>query len=83
MYVASPADLTLGALQNTLFLERTKTGGNLVLASPYYSQSAFFGVRFVNELPVVSDVQLYLDLSSSSSRGQEASEVILRNLLRL
>jgi hypothetical protein len=58
--------------------------GRLVLMKPYYRQSVWHGVRTVNDLPVVSDVQLVLDLWHYPLRGIEQAEHILatRNPVR-
>jgi hypothetical protein len=57
-------------------------GANLVVAEPYYRDSAFFGARQVDGLWIVSDLQLYLDLRRFPVRGREASERILERRLR-
>jgi hypothetical protein len=51
--------------------------GRLVLMKPYYKQSVWHGLRTVNDLPVVSDVQLVLDLWHYPLRGIEQAEHIL------
>lgn len=52
-------------------------GGRLVLMKPYYKHSVWRGVQTVNDLPVVSDVQLVLDLWNYPLRGIEQAEHIL------
>lgn len=51
--------------------------GRLVLMKPYYKDSAWHGLRTVNDLPVVSDTQLVLDLWHYPLRGIEQAEHIL------
>lgn len=51
--------------------------GRLVLMKPYYRHSVWHGVQTVNDLPVVSDVQLVLDLWNYPLRGIEQAEHIL------
>jgi hypothetical protein len=68
-------------LRATLHLERVAHGGNFHLLEPYYAVSAFCGQREVGGLPVVSDIQLYLDLVGFPVRGSESVEVLLRNRL--
>ncbi len=51
--------------------------GRLVLLKPYYKHSVWHGVRTANDLPVVSDVQLVLDLWNYPLRGIEQAEHIL------
>src|SRR5690348_4119236 len=48
--------------------------GRLVLLAPYYTASAWHGVRTIERLPVVSDLQLVLDLWHYPVRGREQAE---------
>jgi hypothetical protein len=41
----------------------------------------FVGARMRNDLPVVSPVQLYLDLINYPVRGKEAADVLARAVL--
>lgn len=63
----------------TLRLSEPATGGNFHVARPYYENGAFYQTRIVDGLPVVSDVQLYLDLFRFPSRGSEQAEKILEH----
>jgi len=53
-----------------------ETGANLSL---WISRGAwiFYGRRFVQDVPIVSPIQLYLDLRRSSARGEEAAQEVL------
>lgn len=51
--------------------------GRLVLMRPYYRDSVWHGSRVIDRLPVVSDVQLTLDLWHYPLRGREQAEHIL------
>jgi hypothetical protein len=42
----------------------------------------FQGARPIDDLPVVSPIQLYLDLRSFRGRGQEAAEQILEEVIK-
>ena len=64
-----------------LYLEPVSTGGNLLLLRPYYSTSAFFDLLRIDDFPVVSPLQLYLDLLEYPVRGREAADVLLRTQL--
>ena len=64
-----------------LYLEPVASGGNLQIMEPYYKKSAFFGVEMIEGLPVVSALQLYLDLYHYPARGREAAKVLLRSRL--
>lgn len=56
-------------------------GANLHLLQPYYRRSVFVGASMRNDLPVVSPVQLYLDLINYPVRGKEAADVLARTVL--
>lgn len=60
-----------------LGLEPVERGANLFLGEPYYQHSAFFGVREIDGLRVVSDLQLYLDLYRYPHRGPEQAQHLL------
>lgn len=54
--------------------------GKLVLMRPWYAQSAWVGMRTMDGLPVVSDLQLVLDLWHYPVRGREQAEMLLRRM---
>lgn len=64
-----------------LELEKVDRGGNLYLVWPYYKHGAFYGVREVNGVSVVSDIQLYIDLYNFPMRGREQAEHLMRKRL--
>jgi hypothetical protein len=51
--------------------------GRLVLLRPYYRDSVWHGVREIQGLPVVSDLQLALDLWHYPLRGREQAEHLI------
>lgn len=61
-----------------LGLEPADQGANIFLMSPYYKRSVFWGLRDIQGLPVVSDIQLYLDLLKYPLRGEEQAEYLYR-----
>ncbi|MHB8840476.1 MAG: type IV toxin-antitoxin system AbiEi family antitoxin [Candidatus Aquicultor sp.] len=63
-------------LVNLLGLRRVDRGSNFVILDPYYKQSVFYGKREESGLPVVSDLQLYIDLYNYPLRGLEQAEHI-------
>lgn len=66
------------ALEKDLALTLVEPGaGDVILMQPYYRESAFYGLRFPGGIPVVSDLQLYLDLFNFPVRGRDAAERIL------
>lgn len=64
-----------------LELEKVDRGGNMYLVWPYYKYGAFYGVREVNGVSVVSDIQLYIDLYNFPMRGREQAEHLMRKRL--
>ncbi len=69
-------------LAEALGAREVERGANLRLSEPYYRVSAFYGARIVDELLVVSDLQLWLDLYDYPQRGGEQAERILERGLR-
>lgn len=55
----------------------TGDDGQLVLMKPYYRHSVWQGMRSVGKLPVVSDLQLALDLWHYPLRGREGAEHLI------
>lgn len=54
--------------------------GPIHLVQPYYSFSGSEGIREVHRLPIVSDIQLFLDCYRYPVRGREQAEHILSRL---
>ena len=69
------------ALRQRLELEPAREQANVILVRPYYRESWSFGLRRIEGLPVVSDLQLYLDLSVYPRRGAEQAARIRERLL--
>ncbi|MBI4249802.1 MAG: hypothetical protein HY611_09900 [Elusimicrobia bacterium] len=74
------ADELRRSWQNVLRLVPNEVGP-IHLVQPYYADSGSFGVREVRKLPVVSDVQLYLDCYRYPVRGREQAEHILSQVI--
>ena len=73
------ANLTEEAFSE-LSLKAVKSGGNLLLFSPY-DDGVFYGSSKVNEIQVASEIQLYLDLQGFRGRGEEAAEVLYERIV--
>ena len=58
-------------LKDELQLKEADQGSNMVLMRPYYKHSVFYNHQIIDGLPVVSDIQLYLDLYGYPVRGRE------------
>jgi len=65
-----------------LYGEPAEGGGSLQIAEPYYARSGFYGSRRIDGFPVVSSVQLFLDLVRYPLRGPEAAGMLVRTSLR-
>jgi hypothetical protein len=57
------------------------TEANVILVQPYYAHSWSHGLRRIGGLPVVSDAQLFLDLSVYPRRGAEQAERVREHIL--
>jgi hypothetical protein len=55
--------------------------GRLVLLRPWYAQSVWYGLQYKQSLPVVSELQLILDLWDYPVRGHEQAEHLLARLI--
>jgi hypothetical protein len=76
-YVCGPPEELLGSLQ----LKVVESGANVSLLFPY-DEGVFQASRRIDDLDVVSPVQLYLDLRSFRGRGEEAAEQILEEVIK-
>ncbi len=69
------------AFRDQFALEAAGEEANIILVEPYYRESWSYGIRGIRALPVVSDIQLYLDLNVHPVRGREQGSRILERLL--
>ena len=74
MYVESGQGIEF--FKNKLKLTETDQGSNLVFMLPYYKYSVFYDCQEIESVPVVSDIQLYLDLYKYPVRGREQAEYL-------
>jgi hypothetical protein len=56
-------------------------GGKVVLMAPFYKKSAWHGVQRIKSVPVVSNLQLILDLWHYPIRGREQAEHLIATVL--
>ena len=68
-------------LEKELYLRRVKEGGAVHLIHPFYRDSLFFDARERDGVPIVSPVQLYLDLAHYPLRGRESARMLVRTVL--
>jgi hypothetical protein len=76
VYAASLTEEAFSAVS----LKTVKSGGNLLLFTPY-DDGVFYGSSRVKEIQVVSEIQLYLDLKGFRGRGEEAAEVLYERVV--
>lgn len=69
VYVGNENDIEF--FRKKLDLKDAGRGANVVFMIPHYRHSAFYDSRIVQGLPVVSDIQLYIDLYGYPHRGRE------------
>lgn len=63
-----------------LSLKAVKSGGNLLLFTPY-DDGVFYGSTRIDDILVVSKIQLYLDLQGFRGRGEEAAAVLFNRII--
>ena len=76
-YVDGPIE----SIAEDLKLKEVISGPNVSLLLPY-DGGVFYGLQEIQNLKVVSDVQLYLDLKNYKERGEEAANFILNERLK-
>jgi hypothetical protein len=62
-------------------LKSVATGANISILLPY-DEGVFYKTTDYEGLPVVSPIQLYLDLKSFKGRGEEAAQTIFERILK-
>ena len=70
----------IAAITGTAGLKAVATGANITLIEPY-DDGVFYATSRFGGVPVVSPVQLYLDLSQTKGRGEEAANAILKEVI--
>jgi hypothetical protein len=69
------------ALIERVGLKPVPSGGNVTLIEPY-DEGVFYGTRAIEGAPVVSPVQLFLDIRQTKGRGEEAAQAILEEAIK-
>ena len=72
----------LPRIREKLELKKLAQGGNVHLIRPFYRTAAFTNSKKINGFPVVSALQLYLDLYNFQPRGREHAQYLKETLLR-
>ncbi len=68
-------------LAERLRLKPVFSGANVTLIEPY-DDGVLYGAKEIERAPVVSPVQIYLDLRKTKGRGDEAALAILEEVIR-
>ena len=76
-YIEGEIDNIAEALQ----FKRVESGANVTLLQPY-DKGILYGLQNINNINVVSDIQLYLDLKSYKGRGDEAAQAIFEQRIK-
>jgi hypothetical protein len=71
----------LDRLVDLLELKSVTSGANVALLTPY-DEGVFFEENKIGGLRVLHPIQIYLDLKSMRGRGDEAAEVLLKEVIR-
>lgn len=71
----------VAAVADRAGLKPVATGANVTLLEPY-DDGVFYSASMIEGLQVVSPVQLYLDLSQTKGRGEEAANAILEEVIK-
>jgi hypothetical protein len=71
----------IAALTDRVGLKPVSSGANVALIEPY-DEGVFYGSKEVERAPVVSPVQIYLDLTQTKGRGEEAASAILEEVIK-
>jgi len=67
-------------LESQLNLYKLVHGGNVCFIAPFYRSSVFRDSRIIKNYPVVSDLQLYLDLMTFPPTGSEEAGHLISHL---
>ncbi len=67
-------DKALRDIETHFDLKYPRGSGNICVALPFYKSSVFRDARIIDDQPVVSDLQLYLDLVNFPMTGADQAE---------
>jgi DNA-binding transcriptional ArsR family regulator len=82
VYIAPAEEALRTRLLRAVGGKEASREANLVFLEPFYKSSFLFDSRMIRGVRVVSDLQLYMDLSCFPQRGIEQASVILERRLR-
>lgn len=70
----------IAAISRDLKMKPVTSGANVIIMRPF-DRSVFWQTQNIDGLPVVSDIQLFLDLYGYKGRGEEAANFLLEQRL--
>lgn len=68
-------------LTDKVDLKPVTSGANVTILKPY-DEGVFYNTQGVDGVPVVSAVQIYLDLMKIHGRGEEAAQAVLERVIK-
>jgi hypothetical protein len=68
-------------LTSLLNVKDVASGANVMLLGPY-DEGVFYGTQVIDDIRIVSPLQVYLDLKGFKGRGEEAAEVLLKEVIK-
>lgn len=82
VHIYVPSQDVIDIFKSEYNLQKAEQGANVIFLMPYYKNSVFYNKQQINDLWVVSDIQLYLDLYNYPIRGLEQAEHIYKKRLQ-
>jgi hypothetical protein len=76
-YVSTTPDNIVSLLD----LKEVESGANVMLLGPF-DEGVFYGTQVIDDIRIVSPIQIYLDLKSYKGRGEEAADALLREVIK-
>ena len=80
-YTRAMAYVYTASVPSLLNLKEVESGANVMLLLPY-DEGVFYGAQVVDGTRIVSPLQIYLDLKGFKGRGEEAADVLLRDVIK-
>ena len=68
-------------IMKSLDLKTVDSGANFTILEPY-DEGIFYASQIIQNINIVSDVQLYLDLAGYKGRGEDAAQFLLEQKLK-
>ncbi|MCK4672867.1 hypothetical protein KAT67_02670 [candidate division WOR-3 bacterium] len=68
-------------IMKSLDLKTVDSGANLTILEPY-DEGVFYASQIIQNINIVSDVQLYLDLAGYKGRGEDAAQFLFEQKLK-